>query len=153
MPRTKKAAAPEVEPEVDDLEDLEEDIPETEAAAPVKRTRKAKAKKEKVVPAGKTTKEVAAELGVTPVKLRRILRTDDFANDHEYTRYFLDDETIERLKAAIAAGVGERKRGRPKKKAEVEAAEITEELDELDEETDEGEDLDFEDEDEEEEEE
>ena len=137
-----------VEVDTEDFEDLDEETEEAAAEEKPKRKRAVKAKKE--IPPGKNTKEVAAELGITPVKLRRILRTDDFVNDKEYTRYFLDDETIDRLKAAIAAGAGEKKtRGRkPKATAEAEAAEITEELEEL--ESDEEEDLDFEEDEEEE---
>lgn len=99
-----------------------------------------KAKAEKPARVGLTTKEVAEELGITPVKLRRILRTDDFVNDHSYTRYDLTPDVVERLAAAVAAGnTGEKKpRGRKAKKAQVEdqAEEVAEELAELEEEED-----------------
>lgn len=146
MPTKKAAPVVEPETEMDDLDELEEETAEAEEKP--KRTRKPRAKKEKVVPEGKTTKEVAEELGITPVRLRRILRTDDFYNDHIYSRYYLSEEVIERLKEAIASGAAEKKpRGRKKVESQ-EVEEISEELEEL--ETDEEDELDFEDEDEEE---
>lgn len=133
----KKATAPvveEVEVEDDNLEELEEVV--AEAAAP-KRTRK-KAAKAQPERKGKNTREVAEELGTTPTKLRRMLRSNDFFNDKDYTRYDLTEEDIARLKAAIEAGAT----GRPKKaagpkksrskKAQVAAEEVTAELEELD---------------------
>lgn len=124
---------------------------EAEAPAP-KKGRKAKAAAEEL-PAGLTTREAAEQLGITPVKLRRILRTDDFQNDKSYTRYRLDEATMEQLKAAIAAGnTGEKKPRKSKKAAAVEdtAEEVSEELAELDEEEEEVAELDFDDEEEDE---
>ena len=110
-----------------------------EAEAPAPKARKAKAEKpaqpERV---GMTTKEAAAKLNITPVKLRRILRTDDFVNDHTYTRYDITDAVFAQLEKAVAAGAtGEKKpRGRKAKEAQVEdqAEEVAEELAELEEE-------------------
>jgi ABC-type phosphate/phosphonate transport system substrate-binding protein len=79
-------------------------------------------------PKGMTTREVADMLGTTPQKLRRILRSEEFQNDHAYTRYALTDEDIEKLKAAIAAGAGTRKSSK-KAAEEGEADQAPEELD------------------------
>lgn len=159
MARAKAAVvAPEVEVEVDEIEALEEDL--VEEAPAEKKARKPRAKKEKPekpVRAGKSTKEAAEELGITPVRLRRILRTDDFINDGGYTRYDLDDETIERVKAVLASDQEGRKtraekRNKKAKKVENAAEEVTGELDEIEdldlESDDEDEDEDLEDEDE-----
>jgi hypothetical protein len=125
--------------------------------APAETTTK-KAKKEQPQRVGLSTKEAAALLGVTPVRLRRILRTADYANDGAYTRYDLDDATIERLRASIAAGAdgATRKPRMGKKNAEVqeEAEDVeaaTAELEADDEEEEELEDLDLEDDEDEEE--
>ncbi len=147
----KKAAAP-VEA-IDEIEALEEDLTE-EAAKPVKKARAKKAKAEAPVRVGKTTKEAAEELGITPVRLRRILRTDDFINDGGYTKYDLDDETIERVRAILASDQEGRKtraekRTKRAKKVENAAEEVSGELGEiedLDLESDEDEDEDLEDE-------
>jgi hypothetical protein len=99
-----------------------------------------------------TTKEAAEKLGVTPVRLRRILRSDDFVNDHAYTRYAITDEQFTQLQAAVAAGAqGEKKGRKPKKAAPVEdsAEEVSEELSELDEDDEEVAELELDDEDEE----
>jgi predicted transcriptional regulator len=141
----KKAAAP-VEA-IDEIEALEEDLTE-EAAKPVKKARAKKAKAEAPVRVGKTTKEAAEELGITPVRLRRILRTDDFINDGGYTKYDLDDETIERVKAILTSDQEGRKtraekRTKRAKKVENAAEEVSGELGEI-------EDLDLESDDEEE---
>jgi CO/xanthine dehydrogenase Mo-binding subunit len=105
------------------------------AEAPAPKTRKAKAEKpEAPARVGMTTKEAAEKLGITPVRLRRILRTDDFSNDHTYTRYDITDDVFKQLQAAVAAGASGEKRGRkPKKAAPVEdsAEEVAEELAEL----------------------
>lgn len=140
-------------PAVEEIEELDEveAIAEDEAAKPVKKARAKKAKVEKPVRQGKSTKEAAEELGITPVRLRRILRTDDFVNDGGYTRYDLDDETIERVRALLAAGT-EQKKARSTKKAKAgkveSAAEEVEgdiaELEEIDLESDEDEDEDLE---------
>lgn len=122
-----------------------------EAAAPAKKARKPKAEAPEG-PVGMTTKEAAEKLGVTPVRLRRILRSDDFVNDHTYTRYAIDDDTFARLQAAVAAGAqGEKKGRKPKKAAPVEdsAEEVSEELSAL-EEDDEVAELELDDEDEDE---
>lgn len=88
-------------------------------------------------PKGMTTREAADMLGTTPQKLRRILRTEEFSNDHAYTRYALTEEDVEKLKAAIAAGAGTRKSSK-KSAEEGEADSAPEELDaELTEEDDE----------------
>jgi ABC-type phosphate/phosphonate transport system substrate-binding protein len=94
-------------------------------------------------PKGMTTREAAELLGTTPQKLRRVLRSEEFQNDKAYTRYALDDETIERLKAALAAGAGTRKSKKSAEEGEADSApeeldaELTEsddeeEVDELD---------------------
>lgn len=122
----------------------------TKKAAPKAETQEAPAKPERV---GMTTREAADKLGVTPVRLRRLLRTDDFSNDGTYTRYDITDEVFEQLKNALAAGAGERKpRGRKKANAEVEdsAEEVAAELNDLESE-DEVETLDLEDDSEDEE--
>src|SRR4051812_5024842 len=79
----------------------------------------AEATEEDQGPKGMNTREAAEMLGVTPQKPRRILRSPDFQNDKAYTRYDLDDETIEKLKAAIAAGAD----GRTSRKKKDEASE------------------------------
>lgn len=124
---------------------------QTQEAAPA--TKKGKAKAEKPARTGMTTREAAAAVSkivgkeITPVRLRRILRTDDFMNDAGYTRYDLDDATVNRLAEAIQAGADGRtkKAGRKgKKNAQVEEAaseEVQEELDELESDEDEGEEL------------
>ena len=132
---TKKAEVVVEEPvEDDEIEALDEVEETAEEAAPAKKTKKAKAKKEE--PEGYTTKEVGEMLGIAPVKLRRILRTDDFTNDKEYTRYRLTDEDVERLKAAIAAGATKKTTAAPKKakgkKTQDAAEEVSAELEELD---------------------
>jgi hypothetical protein len=156
MPKNKAEAVAVAEPETDDdLETLEEVEGEEPTEAKPKKKRSRKAKEEKPQVEGKTSKEVANELGITPVKLRRILRTDDFFNDSGYTRYFLSDEDIERLKAAIAAGA-ERKAAAPRKTKkgkgqEVAAAEVANDLEDLEDlgDEDEAEEVDLDDEDEE----
>lgn len=131
-------------------------VAEPETATAVEEAPKAKkAKKEQPERVGMSTKEAAALLGVTPVKLRRILRTTDFADDKEYTRYDLDDATIERLRAAIAAGAdGTRKPRKGKKNAEVQedAEDVESAVAELEDSSDEEdlEDLDLEDDEDEE---
>lgn len=124
--------------------------------APTKKTKAAKeeapAKPERV---GMTTREAADKLGVTPVRLRRLLRTDDFVNDGAYTRYDITDEVFAQLQASLAAGAANPKpRGRKKAAAAVEdsAEEVTEELNELESDEDEEvETLDLEDDEEEDE--
>jgi hypothetical protein len=134
MATAKKAAAVEeieVEDTDDEIEALDEAV-EGEEEAPKKRTRKAKVKKEE--PEGLTTKEAGEILGIAPVKLRRILRTDDYFNDKGYTRYRLSDEDIERLRASIAAGTAEKKprvkKTKAPKKSQAAAEEVSAELEE-----------------------
>lgn len=127
----KTAPVAEVDVEDDDLEELDDTAAE-EAPAPKKSKKAAKAQPERV---GKTTKEVAAELGVTPVRLRRLLRSGDFYPDQDYTRYDLTPDVVERLKAALAAGAtGARKSTSKKAKGKKQAAaeEVSGELEELD---------------------
>lgn len=151
-----KAAAPAVE--VDEIEALEEDlVTEEPTEKPAKKPRAKKAKAEAPVRVGKNTKEAAEELGITPVRLRRILRTDDFMNDGGYTKYDLSDEIIERVKAILASeqegrkSRAEKRSKRAAKKVENAAEEVSGELGEiedLDLESDDEEDEDLEDEDE-----
>lgn len=142
------------EEEDDELDVLdEEDGDEAAAEATPKRKRAKKAKADRPAREGKSTREAAEALGITPVRLRRILRTDDFMNDGGYTRYDLSDEIIERVRAVLAAGAEEKpKRGRKSKAASVEDAadEATAELDDLGEDEDD-EDIDLEEDEEEEE--
>lgn len=76
-----------------------------------------KAKKEQPERVGVTTKEAAATLGITPVKLRRILRAMEAFNDKTYTRYDLTEANLDEVKAFMAANADSgTKRGRKGKK-------------------------------------
>lgn len=73
-----------VEDENDEIEELDEVEEAAETAAP-KKARKPKAAKPERQ--GFSTKEAAEQLGITPVRLRRILRSEDGGHaDKEYTR-------------------------------------------------------------------
>ena len=76
-----------------------------------------KAKKEQPERVGLTTKEAAAQLGIAPVKLRRILRTMEAFSDGTYTRYDLTDENIEAVRQSMVTNADSgTKRGRKGKK-------------------------------------
>lgn len=120
-----------------------------QAEAQAEATTTKRTKKERPARQGMSSKEAAAALSqrlgkeISPVRLRRVLRTDDFVNDGGYTRYDLDDATIDRLEQALRAGADGRtkKAGRKgKKNAQVEeeaSEEVQEELDELESDEDE----------------
>ena len=81
-------------------------------------------------PAGFTTKQVAEQLNLTPVHLRRILRSMDQFNDKTYTRYNLSQEQVDAIKAAVAAQASTPRKPRGKKAAATEnsAEEVAGEL-------------------------
>jgi len=147
----KKAAVAVADDEIEELDEVEATAEASTEAAP----KKARAKKEKPARAGMSTKEAAESLGITPVRLRRILRTEDGGfPDKEYTRYDLSNEIVEHVRGLLASGAAE-KAARPRKakteKVENAAEEVSDELEDLEdiEESDEDE-LELEDEDEEE---
>lgn len=79
-----------------------------------------KAKQEETI----GTKEAAAILGVTPMALRRYLRSLPEHRDGKHTRYSWKDENDPKLKA-LAAGLEKHKRqgkAKPKAKAKKKAA-------------------------------
>jgi type I site-specific restriction endonuclease len=139
---TKTATATVVEETDGDIEELDEVEATAEAAAEAAPAKAKKPKKEKPVRTGKSTKDAAAELGITPVRLRRILRSEDggFA-DKEYTKYDLSDDTIAHIRELLASGQAE-KAARPKKSkkaaaTEDAAEEVGEELSDLEDTADE----------------
>ena len=114
---------------------VQEDVEETtteEAPAKAKRQRKARPER-----TGMSSREAAEYLSekvgrvISPVALRRVLRTDDFTNDNSYTRYDLDQETLDRLEQALSAGADSQKgRTRKPRKGSKKAAQVEEEASE-----------------------
>jgi len=140
---TKKATKPTVVPdpepsedEDDDLEELDEveELAEASEAEAPKKSKKAKAAKPERQ--GLSTKDAAAQLGITPVRLRRILRSEDGGHaDKEYTRYDLTQEEVDHIRELLQAGATAKAEKKPKakkaKKVEADATEVTDELEEL----------------------
>lgn len=98
-------------------------------------TASAPAEAQAEAPAGFTTKQVAEQVGMTPVHLRRVLRSMEAFNDKSYTRYNLSAAQVVEIKAFIAAQASAPKKPRGKKAAATEdsAVEVSAELSSLDE--------------------
>ena len=118
---------------------------------------KAKPKK-KLVRKGFSTREVAEQLDTTPAKVRRILRSEGFFPDGDYTRYDLTKEDVKRIGEALKEGrtnvptKGKAPKGKASKakKAAPAAEEVSDDLDDLEDEDDEEEEIEEEDDEEEE---
>jgi hypothetical protein len=135
----KKATAPVVETAVEDTDDDIEELDEVEATAEASEgeapAKKGKAKKAKPERVGLTSKEAAARLSeilgttITPVRLRRILRSEDGGHaDKEYTRYDLTEDEIQNLANVIRAGAAAKAAAPKKSKAAASTEDAAEEV-------------------------